>query len=55
MTVYEQLISRKQKAEKMLKKNKGKDISLEIFWKNVVRGLERKLDKLTIGEAERLV
>lgn len=49
---YKEFLKKKKYAEKKLKKFIGKDVSLEIFYRNAIYGYEKKLGEMTIEQAE---
>ena len=49
---YAEMLDKKKRLTDKLDKVRGKDLSLEIFYRNAIYGCERKLDNMTIEQAE---
>ncbi|MBO6101269.1 MAG: hypothetical protein J6P07_08080 [Spirochaetaceae bacterium] len=49
---YEEMLNKKKIFTAKLDKIRGKDLSLEIFYRNAIYGCERKLENMTIEQAE---
>lgn len=56
MTVYEKaykkMLNKRKILTAKLDRIRGKDLSLEIFYRNAIYGCEKKLDNMTIEQAE---
>jgi len=49
---YKEMLDKKKRLTDKLDKVRGKNLSLEIFYRNAIYGCERKLDNMTIEQAE---
>jgi len=52
---YAEMLDKKKRLTDKLDKVRGKDLSLEIFYRNAIYGCERKLNNMTIEQAEATV
>jgi len=52
---YAEMLDKKKRLTDKLDKVRGKDLSLEIFYRNAIYGCERKLENMTIEQAEATV
>lgn len=50
MTKWEKLIELKHQARKNLERFVG-DVNMLMFWNNALKGIQNKLDKITVEEA----
>lgn len=52
---YAEMLDKKKRFTDKLDKVRDKDLSLEIFYRNAIYGCERKLNNMTIEQAEATV